>query len=124
MAAHNELGKIGEKYAQQYLVSKGYTIRHTNWKAGKYELDIVAEKDNLLIVAEVKTRSSEFFGRPEEFVTDAKIRRTTDAADHYMRHHNILTDIRYDIISILKTPEGNYKIEHIEDAFLPIPFYY
>ena len=118
MATHNETGKTGEKYAQQYLLSKGYKIRHVNWKSGNYELDIVAEKDNMLIVAEVKTRSNNFFGNPEEFVTKAKMKRIINAAHHYVCFHNINKDTRFDIISILKTPDGNYKIEHIEDAFM------
>ena len=118
MATHNELGKTGEKHAQEYLLSKGYKIHHTNWKSGHYELDIIAEKDDMLIVAEVKTRSSNSFGYPEEFVTKAKMKRIINAAHHYVCSHNINLDTRFDIISILKTPDGNYKIEHIEDAFM------
>jgi len=119
MAAHNKLGKTGEKYAQQYLLSSGYKILHTNWKAGNFELDIVAEKDNTLIVAEVKTRSTDLFGRPEDFVGNAKMKHTVEAAHHYIHDHNINMDIRFDIIGILKTPEGHFEIEHIEDAFMP-----
>ena len=119
MAAHNELGKLGEKYAQEYLISKDYKIRHTNWKSRKYELDIVAEKDGFLVVAEVKTRSTDFFGRPEEFVTDAKMKRTISAAHHYVLKYNLFVDVRFDIISILTAANGDYKVEHIEDAFIP-----
>ena len=124
MAAHNELGKTGEKYAQQYLLSKGYRIRHINWKSKNYELDIIAEKDDWLIVAEVKTRSSNFFGNPEEFVTKAKMKRIVSAANHYLRYYKIFKDTRFDIIGILKKPDGNYKIEHFEDAFMAARLYY
>ena len=119
MAIHNELGKFGEEKAVAHLLSKGYKIRHTNWKAGKFELDIVAEKDNELIVVEVKTRSTSAFGNPQEFVSNAKIKRTIDAAHHYVYYHKINFGTRFDIISVLKLPDGNYKIEHIEDAFMP-----
>ena len=119
MAAHNELGKEGEKCAQEYLVSKGYKIRHTNWRAGHCELDIVAEKENILIVVEVKTRSNNLFGNPEEFVTNTQIKHVINAANQYVRYYKINMDTRFDIISILKTPEENYNIEHIEDAFMP-----
>ena len=118
MAAHNELGKAGEKAAVDYLLSKGYKIRHTNWKSAKYELDIVAEKDNMLVVAEVKTRSSNLFGNPEEFVNKTKIKRTIKAAHHYILTHNSQLETRFDIISILKTSDGKFNIEHIEDAFV------
>ena len=81
MAEHNELGNLGEERAQAYLREKGYTIRHTNWHnstpsgaAGKLELDIVAEKEGMLIVVEVKTRSTETFEHPAEAITKRKIR--------------------------------------------------
>lgn len=63
MAKHNELGKEGENAAAEYLMSKGYSIRHRNWHSGKRELDIVAQKDGELIVVEVKTRRNEEFGK-------------------------------------------------------------
>ena len=117
MAAHNELGKAGEKAAVDYLLSKGYKIRHTNWKSAKYEIDIVAEKDNMLVVAEVKARSSNLFGNPEEFVNKAKIKRIVKAAHHYILTYKSKLDTQFDIISILKTADGKFNIEHIEDAF-------
>ena len=119
MAKHNELGKWGEEKAQEYLISKGYMIRHCNWRSGKNELDIVAEKDDMLVVVEVKMRSSNFFGNPEDFISNAKMKRTINAAHHYVCYQNINMETRFDIISILKTTEGHYQIEHIEDAFMP-----
>ena len=118
MAAHNELGKQGEKTATDFLLSKGYKIRHRNWKSGKYELDIVAEKDNILVVIEVKTRSTNLFGSPEEFVDKGKIKRTMNAAHHYIQIHNSQLETRFDIISVLKNPNEKCNIEHIEDAFV------
>jgi putative endonuclease len=118
MAAHNELGKAGEKIAVDYLLSKGYKIRHTNWNSGRYELDIVAEKDNMLIVVEVKTRSNNLFGNPDEFVGKAKVKRTIDAAHHYILQHDLQLETRFDIVSIVKTFDGKFNIEHIEDAFV------
>ena len=118
MASHNELGKAGEKEATEYLTSKGYKIRHTNWRSGSFELDIVAEKDNMLIIAEVKTRSYDAFGRPEDFVNKAKIKRTVSAAHQYVCRFNVDMETRFDIISVLKSSE-KYEIVHIEDAFMP-----
>ena len=81
MAAHNEFGIEGEDKATNYLVKEGYTILDRNWKSGRKELDIVAEKDGTLVVVEVKARKSNKYGNPEEAVTPTKIRNTVLAAD-------------------------------------------
>ena len=76
MAYHNELGKIGEKLAAEYLINKGYEILAQNFYFDKAEIDIIAKKDNnTLVVVEVKTRNSDFFGDPQVFVTPSKIKR-------------------------------------------------
>ena len=124
MAEHNELGNIGEIRAQNYLVSKGYTIRHNNWhnitpsgKQGNLELDIVAENDGMLIVVEVKTRSTETFEHPEEAITIRKIRNIVNATHEYIFQFDWQGETRFDVISVI--PHGqDFLIEHIEDAFL------
>ncbi len=118
MAAHNETGRKGEEAAREMLLSKGYTIRHTNWKIDRLELDIVAEKGNLLVVVEVKTREKVDYGNPWEFVTNDKIRKIIRATHHYIHIFNINTDVRFDVVSVLKHGES-YIPEHIEDAFYP-----
>lgn len=118
MAEHNELGKEGEEEAANYLLEKGYFIRHRNWRSGKKELDIVAEYDNELIVVEVKTRTDTRFGNPEDAVTDRKIRHIVASTDAYLRKFAIDLPVRFDIITITgkKAP---HTIEHITDAFYP-----
>jgi len=117
MATHNELGELGEKRAQNYLVSKGYNIRHINWHIGKLELDIVAEKDDWLVVIEVKTRSTETFEHPEEAITKKKIRNIVNATHEYIIQFDWQGETRFDVISVI--PHGQeFLIEHIEDAFL------
>ena len=76
MATHNELGILGEQLALEYLVEKGYKVLEKNWRYLKAEIDIIAQKDNTLIIVEVKTRTSTFFGNPEDFVTKTKVKRT------------------------------------------------
>ena len=68
MAKHNDLGKAGENAAAAYLEKEDYLIRHRNWRKGHFELDIVAAKDNELVVVEVKTRSNTEFTQPEDAV--------------------------------------------------------
>ena len=73
MAKHNELGKKGEQLAKDFLTEKGYTILETNLRVGRNEIDILAYHNNYLVAVEVKTRTSNFFGNPEEFVSNSQI---------------------------------------------------
>lgn len=118
MADHNELGKEGEEAAVQYLLKNDYAIRHRNWRRGHLELDIVAAKDNELIVIEVKTRKNTNFAMPQESVTMQKIKHTVKATDAYIRLFQLDAPVRFDIITVVGT-EGNFKIEHIKEAFYP-----
>lgn len=118
MAEHNKLGKAGEEAAAAYLEHKGYNIRHRNWRCGHLELDIVAAKDNELIVIEVKTRHDTDFGLPEEAVDKLKIRRTVRAADTYIKLFQLDAPVRFDIVTVVGK-EGDFKIEHIKEAFYP-----
>lgn len=72
MAEHNELGKKGEELAVAYLLEDGYTILERNWTYRKAEIDIIAQKEGILAVIEVKTRSSIDFGLPQDFVKPKK----------------------------------------------------
>jgi putative endonuclease len=119
MAQHNELGTSGEEFAVAHLHARGYNIRHRNWVSGKKELDIIAEKDNILVIVEVKTRSSEFFEHPQEALTYSKIRNIVDAAETYIYEFDLMMETRFDVISVMKRNGNEYIIEHIEDAFLP-----
>src|SRR5690554_2587500 len=117
MAEHNELGKIGEEKAVEYLISKGFTILNKNWRFQKAEIDIIAQKENLLIAAEVKTRSSLEFGNPQDFVNPKKIRLLVQAFDQYIISKDLDVNARFDIIAVL-VRGSEFKIEHLEDAFL------
>lgn len=116
MAQHNELGKLGEELAVAYLQKEGYTILATNWVYQKAEIDILAQKENILAVVEVKTRSSIEFGLPQDFVKPKKIQLLVKAVDAYINQNEIDANVRFDIIAIHKE-KGSYSIEHITDAF-------
>ena len=116
MAEHNELGKLGEELAVEFLQKNGYDILETNWVFQKAEIDIIAQKENILAIVEVKTRSTVDFGLPQDFVKPKKIQLLVKAVNEYVISNELDVEIRFDIIAIHK--EGkNYKIEHIEDAF-------
>ncbi len=116
MATHNDLGKEGEKFAISYLQKKGYRILEKNWRYLKAEVDVIALKDNILAVVEVKTRSSDYFGMPEDFVNEKKINLLITAINEYVTQKNLPYEVRFDIISLLKK-ENSFHLEHIEDAF-------
>ena len=116
MAEHNELGKFGEELAVEFLQKKGYTVLETNWTFQKAEIDIIVQKDNIVAVVEVKTRSSIDFGLPQDFVKPKKIQLLVKAVNEYIISNDLDVEVRFDIIAIYK--EGKiYKIEHIKDAF-------
>lgn len=118
MAQHNDLGKKGELLAAEYLQKNGYIILEKNWFFQKAEIDILAQKENTLAVIEVKTRSSNYFGEPQSFVSKQKIKLLIKAVDAFVSNKKLDIDVRFDIIAItgLKNKE-DFKIEHIENAF-------
>ncbi|MBD8083072.1 YraN family protein [Chryseobacterium caseinilyticum] len=117
MADHNELGKEAENLAAEYLLKNEYKILVRNFRFKKNEVDIIAEKDNLIVVVEVKARSTDFFILPQEAVTKGKIKSIVLAANHFMEEFNKNQEVRFDIISVLPNQKGNLEIEHIPDAF-------
>ena len=117
MAAHNELGKLGEEMAVAFLEKAGYIILETNWTFQKAEVDIIAQKDNILVIVEVKTRSSIDFGLPQDFVKSKKIQLLVKAVNEYVIKKDFEVEVRFDIIAIHKNFK-KYEIEHIIDAFL------
>ena len=116
MNARAALGKKGEDLALQYLQKKGYTLLERNWRFHHKEVDIIAADGHDLVFVEVKTRSSEWFGAPEEAVDDKKQRYLMDAAEAYIRIRNMDTNIRFDVVSII-LKQGYQSIDHIEEAF-------
>ena len=119
MIEPHELGKLGEELAVNYLINKGYQILERNWHSGHKEIDIIALKDGVLAIVEVKTRKSDDYGEPEIAVGITKQRMLIWAADTYVRYKRLNVDVRFDIISLVLNDEEP-EIEHIEDAFIPL----
>ena len=102
MAEHNDLGKFGEELAVDFLEKNGYEILETNWIFDKAEIDIIAQKENILAVVEVKTRSSLDFGLPQEFVKPKKIQLLVKAINEYVTQNDLDVQVRFDIVAIHK----------------------
>lgn len=111
-----EIGKNGEDIAANYLMEKGYVILERNWRFKHYEVDIIAENEQFIVVVEVKYRSYTSFGAPEVFVNKQKQQFLIEAINQYIQQKNIDKEVRFDIISISKS-KGLLQIHHIEDAF-------
>ena len=116
MAEHNELGKLGEELAVEFLRKNGYEILETNWTFQKAEIDIIAQKENTLAVVEVKTRSSLEFGLPQDFVKPKKIQLLVKAINEYVVSKDLDFEVRFDIIAVHKE-DKSFAIEHLKDAF-------
>ncbi|MGB5428878.1 YraN family protein [Eudoraea sp.] len=116
MGVHNQFGKEGEELAKAYLVNNGYLIICRNYRYLKAEIDIIAQKGNITAVIEVKSRSSTYFEEIAETVSRKKIKLIVSAADHYINSHHLDTEVRFDIITILKR-NNKFRIEHLESAF-------
>lgn len=118
MASHNDLGEKGEELAVKHLEKNGYSILERNWYFGKEEIDIIARIGNELVVVEVKTRNSDFFGNPEEAVSRSKQSHLIRAANAYIEKKDLDLEVRFDVIGIILNQKGQ-KLNHIEDAFQP-----
>lgn len=116
MAEHNETGKRGEELAAEFLKKKGCKIRETNWRLFRYEVDLIAEENGILVIAEVKTRTSTTVAAPETAVTREKQRHLIAAANAYIRLKGLNMEVRFDIVSIVMAGE-NHQLTYIPDAF-------
>ena len=117
MSKHNETGLKGEQIAEKFLLDKGHRILHKNWCHGKKEIDLITQKDDVLIFVEVKTRSAISFAFPEESVNRRKQGYLREAAGAFLDSFPGYIKIQFDIISIHLQGEAVKEIVHFEDAF-------
>ncbi len=119
MAQHNLLGKAGEREAVDFLIRQGFTIRETNWRMGKLEVDIIAQEQGMMLhIVEVKTRTSDEHYDPMRSITEAKKRHMVASASAYINYYQLKCEVQYDVI-ILIGSEGNFRLEYYPDLFLP-----
>jgi putative endonuclease len=119
MTSQRDFGDKGEQLAKAHLEKSGYEIMDLNWTFGKAEIDIIAYFNSQIIFVEVKTRSSNQFGNPEDFVIIPKQSQMAYAAEEYIHVMGHQGEVRFDVISILFNKKGEHTLNHIEDAFWP-----
>ena len=109
-----EIGKNGEEQAAEFLEKLGYQILALNWRVKHLEVDIIAQDAKELVMVEVKTRATDFFGTPESFVNKDKQSKLIKAAHEYIIQYNVDLEVRFDIVSVITS---NKKVHHIKNAF-------
>ncbi|MCD4670372.1 MAG: YraN family protein [Actinomycetia bacterium] len=136
---NKKIGTLGEAVAESYLKEKGYQILQKNYSVVTGEIDIIAEKDDTVVFVEVKTRTTQQYGRPEESINNVKVNRIRKVAQYFLKRYDYTQDhdIRFDIVSILadrkrlerlsgkehdtrrlvSISDHYCTIEHIADAF-------
>lgn len=116
MSRQHRFGKWAEEKAATFLEEKGYEILERNFRYDRAEIDIIAKWEGFIVVVEVKARSTDYFGHPQDFINRRKVRQLVKAANHYIMENEITSEVRFDAIGILKVGDG-WKVEHLEDAF-------
>ncbi len=110
------VGDFGELLAKEYLVRNEYSILETNFRTRIGEIDIIAQKDDIVVFIEVKSRKSLKFGMPYEAVDQRKMHKIIKVAQNYIVYKSRGdTQYRFDIVEVFLNE--NDKINHIEDAF-------
>lgn len=109
-----ELGNLGEQIATEYLEKNKYKIIKRNFYCKQGEIDIIAKDKNEIVFIEVKTRTSNNFGKPSESVNVIKQRHMYQTAKYFLYKTNLLEkQIRFDVIEVL-VANGKFNINHIK----------
>jgi putative endonuclease len=113
------LGREGERMAEDYFREKGYQILARNYRSRLGEIDLIVRKNRLIVFVEVKTRSSDACGAPEEAVDGRKMRKLYQVASCFLKEHRLEgQDAQFDVLSVLISPSGKSPaVTHFEKAF-------
>ncbi|WP_340539408.1 YraN family protein [Nocardioides sp. GXZ039] len=108
------LGAYGERVAERYLSAQGMVPLDANWRCREGEIDLVLREGSVLVVCEVKTRSSTAHGTPHEAITDTKRDRLRRLGVLWARSHQVdPPEMRVDLVAILRPRRGPAVVEHV-----------
>lgn len=114
MRATDALGRRGEDLAAAHLNDLGLVVLERNYRSRRGEIDIIARDGNILVICEVKTRSSDHFGHPLAAVDHRKLRRMRQVAMDWVGERGVRpSTIRFDVIGIIESPHGHPTLEHL-----------
>lgn len=111
-----ERGREAENAAVDFLRDNGYEILDRNWRAGQYELDVVACKEDRLHFVEVKCRNWDGLEKPEEALTRHKTACLLRAVNAYIALHALELDAQIDLVAVDRLPDGSMQVRFIPDA--------
>ncbi|MBS4042532.1 MAG: YraN family protein [Chitinophagaceae bacterium] len=115
--SHQHKGDYGESLAYDYLQQQGFVVLERNWRYKHCEVDIICKKNNVLHFVEVKTRTNQKFGNPEESINSKKMNALKKAAEEYLIQHTEFIQIQFDVIAIKLKNNKIEEILFIEDIF-------
>jgi putative endonuclease len=118
MPPHTDLGKKGEELAAAWLVRNGYEILHRNWRHGRYEIDIIARRDGIIHMIEVKCRQSDTYGQPEDSVNRKKMAHILQGASGWLYQFPGHTRVQYDVLAIRLRKNTDPEYVLFEDVYL------
>ena len=113
------IGQRGEEIAARFLLSEGFDLLHRNWRSGRYELDIVARKEGVLHIVEVKSRKADGLTAPEEAMTRKKFNALFRATQQYVALYRIDADTQFDLIAVDLLPDSTHRLRYIPNAMVP-----
>lgn len=117
MRVKDAVGRFGEDVAEAHLTAAGFTVLARNWRCREGELDLIGVEDGVLVVVEVKTRSSGSFGRPVEAVRPAKAARIRRLTMRWLAEDDrYWPQVRFDVVGVQRTAAAPV-IEHLRGAF-------
>jgi len=108
------LGAYGETLAARHLVEQGMEVLDRNWRCDAGEIDLVLRDGDVLVVCEVKTRSSTRYGTPHEAVTEVKLARLQRLATRWLQDRGVTArDVRIDLVGIIRPRRGASSVDHV-----------
>ena len=108
------LGAYGEALAARHLTEQGMVVLDRNWRCDLGEIDLVLRDGRVLVVCEVKTRSSLAFGAPLEAVTERKAARLRRLAARWLADHDVHPEeVRIDLVGVLVTGGTPPSVDHV-----------
>ena len=112
-------GAEGERLAAEYLLKEGFDLLHRNWRNGRCEIDLVARRDGVLHIIEVKSRAADGLTAPEEAMTAAKFRSLCKAARTYIATYGLDMNVQFDFIGVEFDADGTHTLRYLPDAMAP-----
>ncbi|WP_026145847.1 YraN family protein [Nocardioides sp. Iso805N] len=113
-ASKQAMGRYGEAIAERHLTAQGLVVLERNWHCTEGEIDLVLREGDTLVICEVKTRSDDAFGTPQQAVTQAKLDRLHRLAERWITARGLRpAEVRVDLVAVHRPRRGAARVEHV-----------